>query len=192
MFKSQLELISNVQRTQAQSGTVMSIKSSTWNLVVLRCVHGGEAKRTEKENIPDNQRRKSSSMKSGCPYEVRGGLQGEEWVLKPATGDHNHEVHEDVSGYSRTRILGKDDGEEADRLFAVGIPARKIKSIFLADGKDTITNRDLYNRKQKYNTSLLAGASELEALVQSLHSSGYSYNVWPFYRPYLTIVDTKR
>lgn len=176
MFDTKEQLISEVQSSSNDSGVVMKTESSTWNNVVLSCVHVGKASKYL-STVPANKQRKSASIKTACDYKVKGGLRGDVWEIISITGSHDHPVQPDLSGYSRARRLTELEVSQADRLFAVGVPTRKVKNFFISEGNDTVTSRGLYNQRGKYEKGLLDGRTEMEALVHSLHENGYTYDV---------------
>ncbi|KAK8946513.1 hypothetical protein KSP39_PZI007086 [Platanthera zijinensis] len=141
--------------------------------VLLGCDRAGQFRENLKQ-VRQNKR-KSSSKKCGCPFQVRGQKDTlvDEWRVEVVCGMHNHESGH-LEAHSYAGRLDKNEEKMVENMYATGVKPRKILSSIKKNSPgNTTTIRTIYNHRAMVYKQELGGRSPIQFLFQCVTNAGY-------------------
>ncbi|PIA30776.1 hypothetical protein AQUCO_05400108v1 [Aquilegia coerulea] len=171
-FQDREELLKYVQCFSLLQGYITTIKDSKKDqYVTLGCDRGGSYRNRTKTPI-EERKRKSSSRLINCPFRIKGvKLVNGSWVLRVATGAHNHEASNDMSHSPSFRPYSKEEVVKIKEMTKSGIPPRQIlASIRPAQPKvkEELVDGEMEKKKYEIPTVSIAVPGSIVHNAQSL------------------------
>lgn len=116
------------------------------------------------------QRRKTSTRRIGCPFDLYGSHCNGSWKLKVRTSVHTHGPS-DLAAHPQTRKFPSDQRAEIGRLSSMGVRPQTIEAVFRdSNASACFTRRDFYNVRMAERRRRLGGRSPVEYLVRQLQN----------------------
>ncbi|KAF5120297.1 PKS-NRPS hybrid synthetase [Metarhizium anisopliae] len=170
-FSSREALLSSVRQFARSQGYVVTIRRSTANKnVVLGCDRGGEYH--DRIDTPDgSKRRKTSSRRIGCPFELYGACRRDgTWDLKVRNREHTHDP-DDLVAHPLARQFLPEQRAAIARLSGLNVKPQAIESILRDENPEALfTRRDIYNVRLAERVKQLGGKTAVEYLVGRLRN----------------------
>lgn len=170
IYSTRDDLLTSVKNFALSEGYVVTIRRSTANKnVILGCDMGGVYHdRVGASN--GAQRRRTSTRRIGCPFELCGLRSNDSWKLKVRNPIHTHGPS-DLAAHPQARKFTTDQRAEIGRLSSMGIRPQTIEAVLReADMSACFTRRDIYNARMAERLQRLGGRSPVEYLVQQLRN----------------------
>ena len=166
LFPSKKELIDEAEKWAANNQFFLFKASSDKKRVVLKCVKGGVYSNTRNS---DEFIRKSSTIKTNCPFLVKGREQSNgEWKLIITNNTHNHLPFQNLSAHPQGRKLYEDQIQSVLKLNSALVKPNQIINLI---GLQKCTNRDIYNVIAADKRKKLDGKTPIQYLLEHLSSS---------------------
>jgi hypothetical protein len=128
LFPSKKELIDEAEKWAANNQFFLFKASSDKKRVVLKCVKGGVYSNTRNS---DEFIRKSSTIKTNCPFLVKGREQSNgEWKLIITNNTHNHLPFQNLSAHPQGRKLYEDQIQSVLKLNSALVKPNQIINLF--------------------------------------------------------------
>ncbi|KAF5198084.1 Spout domain containing methyltransferase [Thalictrum thalictroides] len=171
-FQAREELLKYVQCYSLLQGYITTIKDSKKDqYVTLGCDRGGSYRNRTKTPI-EERKRKSSSRLINCPFRIKGvKLVDGSWVLRVATGAHNHEASNDMSRSPSFCPYSKEEVVKIKEMSKSGIPPRQIlASVRPAQPKvkEELVDGEMMKKKYEIPTISIAVPGSITHNAQSL------------------------
>jgi hypothetical protein len=134
-----------LKRLKAEWQELGVIQRSNDKQLTLKCDRGGHYS-TKYSNSVEQLKRQSHTRLTGCPFEVVCSSRKGIWTVRNVTGQHNHELSENVVGHSIARKPS--DAEKATIIFLgeSGVAPKHILSVLKHDFPNSkVVAQNVYN-----------------------------------------------
>lgn len=172
IYSTREDLLMSVRNFALSQGYVVTIRRSTANKnVVLGCDMGG-VYHDRVGALEGAKRRKTSTRRIGCPFELYGSYTNGCWRLKVRNPMHTHGPS-DLSAHPQARKFADNQRAEIGRLSSMGVRPQTIEAVLReSDASARFIKRDIYNARMAERLRQLGGRSPVEYLVQQLQNQG--------------------
>ena len=172
IYSTREDLLTSVKNFAVSQGYVVTIRRSTANKnVVLGCDMGG-VYYDRVGALEGAKRRKTSTRRIGCPFELYGSYSNGCWQLKVRNPMYTHGPS-DLSAHPQARKFADNQRAEIGRLSSMGVRPQTIEAVLReSDASAHFIRRDIYNARMAERVRQLGGRSPVEYLVQQLQNEG--------------------
>jgi hypothetical protein len=128
--------------------------------------------------------RKTATLKINCPFHIKGSIPTSKknfnifWTMEVLNGTHNHDPSDGASSHSAQKRLVPEQFDEIRKLSQENLkPAQILLQLRTSDNETYATNKTISNALQKIRLQDLDGRKPIEALLDLLKQSNWSYDV---------------
>ena len=183
VFGSRDDVLADIKAAFIEKKVALVIRQSNSKrgTVILGCDRGGKPKNCW-NLTPETRKNNKGSRLTGCKFTVSLKQYftddgAEMWLITKISGDHNHELPENMIGHPSARVLCSAQREEVVQLTKSGVmPSMIIDKLRQSDPSVLVTDRDVYNMRQKFRMDELQGETPISRVIQELKKNGYSYD----------------
>jgi malonate-semialdehyde dehydrogenase (acetylating)/methylmalonate-semialdehyde dehydrogenase len=128
--------------------------------------------------------RKTATLKINCPFHIKGSIPTSKktvnkfWTMEVLNGTHNHNPSDGASSHSAQKRLVPEQFDEIRKLSQENLkPAQILLQLRTSANETYVTNKTISNALQKIRLQDLDARKPIEALLDLLKRSNWSYNV---------------
>ena len=118
------------------------------------------------------QKRKTSTIKTDCPFEIITRLQDSLWCVEVKDHHHNHNPSPATTHVSIHRQQVAENATQIKAQLQIGLPTHHIITSLQQIGATGIIDRDIYNLRHQAQQEFLDGKTPIQCLLLALPASG--------------------
>ena len=170
-YSTRQDLLTSVRNFVLSQGYVVTIRRSTANQNVVQGCDMGGVYHDRVGALDGAKRRKTSTRRIGCPFELYGLCSNRSWQLR-VRNPHTHGPG-DLAAYPQARKYADGQRAEDRRLSNMGVRPQTIEAVLRESSTSAcFVRRNIYNARMTERLSQLGGHVSVEHLVERLQNEG--------------------